>query len=236
MKNYYSTLKVKNKLENPNYGIRHFIKLPFRIALIGSSGSGKSNALMNILSAFSKTFDRVVLVCQNLHEPLYEHLQQNSGVEFVEGMPPTINELIGEDAEAETSGAGACPTAEDKKYDNIFIIFDDMVGEKKANEIIAQYYKRARKVNISCCYLSQSYYDTPKFIRKQLNYVVLMGGLLARDLRMVIGEFNLGLEKKELIDLYNRITSEPLSAMFLDLMNSHPQRKRIASGLTNFVF
>ena len=49
MENWYNKLDKKYKVKsfNPNKGKTHELDIPFRLCLVGASGSGKSNALLN---------------------------------------------------------------------------------------------------------------------------------------------------------------------------------------------
>ncbi len=71
MENHYAKLnkKYRNKSYNPNYGKTHFIEIPFRMVIVGASGSGKTNCLMNLLKvALNRTFSHITLCCQNSDE------------------------------------------------------------------------------------------------------------------------------------------------------------------------
>ncbi len=74
--NFYDVPAVK-KLANKSYN-PHFkdvqIDIPSRVALIGRSGAGKTNALINYIYKTQDTFIHIV-VCYKEPEPLYEYLQ-----------------------------------------------------------------------------------------------------------------------------------------------------------------
>ena len=63
------------KSHNPNYGI-HYIELPFRMLIIGSSGSGKTLTLYNLLRAFSGTFENIYIITKNKQEPIYMMIEK----------------------------------------------------------------------------------------------------------------------------------------------------------------
>jgi hypothetical protein len=74
--NFYKLKGVQEfmpKNINPNYEL-HKIKVPMRSVVLGSSGSGKSNFLLNYISAMSNTFNHVYIYTMAT-EPLYEYLQ-----------------------------------------------------------------------------------------------------------------------------------------------------------------
>ena len=49
---------------------------PYRILIIGSSGSGKTNTLLNLIKE-QNDIDKIYLYVKDLSEPKYEHLVKN---------------------------------------------------------------------------------------------------------------------------------------------------------------
>ena len=58
---------VSNKNENENND------LPFRMLIIGLSGSGKTNALLHLINNFNPIY-KIYLYAKDIHEPKYEYL------------------------------------------------------------------------------------------------------------------------------------------------------------------
>ena len=59
----------------------------------------------------------------------------------------------------------------------IIIIFDDMIShvmsEKKAQQVLKDLFIRCRKLNISLCFLTQSYFSVPKDVRLNCTHYIL---------------------------------------------------------------
>jgi len=75
MQNHYANQSDKYKVKsyNPNKGKTHEFEIPARILIVGSSGCGKTNNLMNLLKvAFNGTFTHIYLCVKNSDEPLYK--------------------------------------------------------------------------------------------------------------------------------------------------------------------
>ena len=49
---------------------------PYRILIIGGSGSGKTNTLLNLINE-QKDIDKIYLYAKDLSEPKYEYLIKN---------------------------------------------------------------------------------------------------------------------------------------------------------------
>ena len=87
---------------------------------------------------------------------------------------------------------------------------DDLVLEKNQKQL-EQYFIRARKLNCSLVYLSQSYFGVPKMIRMNLNYLIIKRLNTSQDLFRMMREYSLGVSKDALLDLYQHSIQEFVS-------------------------
>jgi len=200
--NFYEHIPKKylDKAENHNYDL-HNIKLPFRMCVVAPSGSGKTNFLLNLLRVFSHnkgTFVDVSIITANKDEPLYNYLEgEFDQINIKEGMmnTPKLDDM-------------------DKDYNHL-VVWDDLVLSKDLKPV-ENYYMRARKKNCSVIFLSQSYYDIPKFIRKNSNYLVLLDlGGSKREQTAILNEWSTDLDKDELKAVYNDATSKELNPLII---------------------
>ena len=200
-KNYYTECK-KSKCHNPHYNT-HKIELPFRAIIVGASGSGKSLCLLHLISQMPDTFEELIICCRSRDEPLYDLLSEKAKgmVTFYENTVPPLDEFK-------------------KEKKSRLIAFDDLVMSKKLNDVIAEYYLRSRKINMSCVYLTQSWYQVPKFIRLNTTYIILKKISSLRDLKMIIKEFALSMDIDDLLQLYKGIVSDGVTDfLMIDLVN-----------------
>ena len=132
---------------------------PYRILIIGGSGSGKTNALINLVNEQNDT-DKFYLYARDLSKPKYEYLikrREDVGIKHVNN-PNTFIE---------------CSNTMDDVYENIhdynpgrkrkiLIVFDDMIADimnnKKFEAIIKELFIRYRKPNVSLVFITQSYF------------------------------------------------------------------------------
>jgi hypothetical protein len=193
--------ELLDEAENPNFNLHH-LKLPFRMCIVAPSGSGKTNFLCNLIGLFSRgkgTFQTITIITKNKDEPLYKWITSKSDqIVIKEGLSNT-------------------PTLD--KYDKDFnhlLVWDDLVLSKDLS-MVENYYIRARKLNVSVIFISQSYFRIPKIIRNNCSYMVLLKLSGQREVNLILSEFGLGVTKDELIEIYKYATSEKFSPLLIDL-------------------
>jgi hypothetical protein len=200
--NFYEHIPKKylDDVSNPNENL-HNIKIPFRMCVVAPSGTGKTNFLLNLLKVFSTgkgTFADIAIITRNKDEPLYNYLEgEFDQIQIKEGISstPKLDDM-------------------DKKYNHL-VVWDDLVLSKNLANV-EEYYMRARKKNCSVIFLSQSYYDIPKFIRKNSSYLVLLDlGGSKREQTAIMNEWSSDLEKDELKAIYNDAVSVPLRPLII---------------------
>jgi len=204
--NFYELKEVQTfspVYNNPTYDrITQPLKHPLYLLICGTTGSGKTNVLMNIICKMDSTFNRIKIFTQNKNEPLYEWLEskiEKPYLEIYEG----LSELNKMDL--------------DKMEKNQYLfIYDDMCLEKDQSKI-EQMFIRGRKLSISNIYLSQSYFTTPKIIRKQINYLILKKINGSRDINSILKECSMQVDKKQLQRMFNFCVQsrEDISNFFL---------------------
>ena len=202
-KNVFTCPPSVSKSDNPNIHLHGINRLPFRITCVAPSGSGKSNFVVNLIELFSKgegTFSSIEIFCRCKDEPLYQFLHDKTkgGIKIYED----LNELKNINTYDKT--------------ENHLIIWDDLVLTKDQS-MISEFFLRGRKQGISLIYLSQSYYQIPKMIRLNSNYLVILKLGQKRNLNMIMSELSLGVTKEQLIKIYNYATRDKFSVLMVDL-------------------
>lgn len=193
--------ELLDEAENPNFNLHH-LKLPFRMCIVAPSGSGKTNFLCNLIGLFSKgkgTFQTITIITKNKDEPLYKWITSKSDqIVIKEGLSHTP------------------PLDKYDKEFNHLLVWDDLVLSKDLS-MVENYYIRARKLNVSVIFISQSYFRIPKIIRNNCSYMVLLKLSGQREVNVILSEFGLGVTKEELIEIYKYATSEKFSPLLIDL-------------------
>lgn len=200
--NYYKLIKTP-KVHNPNYK-EHGLVIPFRMLICGSSGSGKTNMLLDLIHRTSGTFKNIIICCRSKEEPLYQYLENKipDGLTFIEvSEPEDYPEL--DNIEPQT-----------------LMVFDDLILEKDQSRI-GEFFIRGRKKMISCIYISQSYFKTPKIIRQQCNYIVLKKINSNRDLSLILADFPLDVSLDELKSIYMSCSKGIEQFLMIDTGNNN---------------
>ena len=201
--------ELLTKYNNPNYK-KHLMGIPFRALLVGGSGSGKTTLVLEIISRMSKTFGLIVLCVKDSDEPLYKMLKSKLDKDqlhiFENGDVPPLENYKGYDEQA-------------------LIIFDDLVNEKEQRPMI-EWFIRGRKLGkgFSMMYLTQSYFRCPKTIRLQANYIILKKLSSTRDLTNILDDFNLGVSKDKLLQLYKEATRDRKDFLMVDI-DTEPEHR-----------
>jgi len=207
MVDYYKVMPRKFLLQSHNPKFKdHKLNLPFRMLIIGGSGAGKTQTLMNLIRIMNGTFNNIHIITKNKDEPLYNYLESkvDTGLTITEGIDsaPDLDEF-------------------DKKEQTL-IVMDDLVLEKNQKQL-EQYFIRARKLNCSLVYLSQSYFGVPKMIRMNLNYLIIKRLNTLQDLFRMMREYSLGVSKEVLVDLYQHSIQDNKQDFLLIDLDSEPK-------------
>ena len=139
---------------------------PYIILIIGSSGSGKTNALLNLINN-QPDIDKLYLYAKDPCEKKYQYLinkREEVGLDHFNN-PKTFIECSNDMRDVYTNIADYNLGRERK----ILIVFDDMIADminnKKLNPIVTELFIRGRKLNISIVFIAQSYFKVPKAVR-----------------------------------------------------------------------
>jgi ABC-type dipeptide/oligopeptide/nickel transport system ATPase component len=206
-----------DNVDNPNFHLHH-LKIPFRMCIVAPSGSGKTNFLINLLHLFSQgngTFSSINIITRNKDEPLYKWIT-------------TISDQI-----IIKEGLQYTPKLDDYDKDkNHLLVWDDLVLSKDLS-MVENYYIRARKLNVSVIFISQSFFKIPKIIRNNCNYMIILKLSGNREVNVILSEFGLGVSKDELLKIYEYCTAEKFSPLVIDM--DEDKSLRFRKGLIQIV-
>lgn len=213
--NYYekipkhlNTTGVKIKNENI-----HGLKPNFGMLIVGGTGSGKTNIIMNIIKLTQGTYNKIIICCSEPDQPLYNLLRENFDDEHL---------FICDDLED-------FPSLEqiDKSKGQTLAIFDDLLLEKKTKKI-EEYFIKGRHRLVTRVYLSQSYYGTPKNIRKNLNYLILKKLSNKKDIGRILSDYGMSQTQDEIMEIYKYCVGNGglIDFMMIDLKANEDEKFR----------
>jgi hypothetical protein len=193
---------------------------PFRLAVAGSSDSGKTTMIINLLMGDKKAredgnryvlCDAVLLVGRYLDEPKWTIVREffeEQNLPFTAVPHTDIPEVDYFDSDIAT-----------------LVIFEDLMDlPNKVQDRITGYFTHGRHKNVSCIYVAQRFFAIPKAIRENVNYISLHGGhgSLA-DTKRIIRQYteeseslapvidNLTLQREFIVFDLRRSKNDPLS-------------------------
>ena len=124
---------------------------------IGGSGSGKINALFNLINNLPD-IDKICLYAKYFYEPKYQFLMNKRESTTLKHFndPKAFIEYSNDMHDVYKNINDYNPDKENK----ILIVFDDMIADminnKKINSIVTELFIRGRKLNISLVFITQS--------------------------------------------------------------------------------
>ena len=199
---------------------------PYRWLICGTSGSGKTNMLGNVLLKGWINYDKIAIYAPSLNDnATYKYItEQLEQVAAQNDTPKSQLIMTG------TSIDDIPPVEDFENGLRNIIIFDDMLTEKN-QKIIETYFTRGRHKGLCVFYLSQTYFDTPKLVRRNCNVVSLfnMDGREVGELSRNIGMS----DKKKLMKYYKEATQKPHGFLHIDQTQSFDWAK-YRNGLDGF--
>ena len=144
------------------------------ILIIGGSGSGKTNELLNLIQDQPK-IDKIYLYAKDPYEAKYKYLiklLEKVGLKCLND-PKAFIEYLNDMHDVYKNIDEYNPDIENKKL----IVFDDvitdMINNRKLNSIVAEPVFRGRKLNVYLAFITQSYFKVPKDVILHTNHFLL---------------------------------------------------------------
>ena len=168
-------LNLDNIVSNRSTSFSEDNNWPFRMLIVGPSESGKTNTLLHLINNLHP-IDKIYLYAKDIHEPKYEYLinkREQAGIknlndphafiEYSDNMNDVLDDINNYNKNR------------DKK---VLIVFDDMIVDIECNKnfqrIIKELFYRARKINVSIVFITQSYFRALKEARLNSTHYILI--------------------------------------------------------------
>ena len=202
---------------------------PYRILIIGSSGSGKTNALLNLLEN-QPDIDKIYLYAKDPYEAKYQYLiNKREGVDIEHfSNPKAFIEYSNDMHDVYKNIDEYNPDKENK----ILIVFDDMIADmihnKKLDSVVTELFIRGRKLNIFLVFITQSYFKTPKDVRLNTTHFFNAKTPDKRELQEIVQNHSSDIRTEDFINIYRECTGKSYSFLVNDatLASDNPLRFR----------
>ena len=190
---------------------------PFRMLIVGPSGSGKTNILLHLINNLHP-IDKIYLYAKDIHELKYEYLinkREQTGIKNLNDPYAFIE--YSDDMNDVLDDINDYNKNRDKK---VLIVFDVMIADIEYNKnfkrIIKELFYRARKINVSIVFITQSYFRALKDARLNSTHYILMRIGNKKELKRIAEEKSGHLDYKDFFKMYNYCTKDPYSFMTID--------------------
>ena len=173
MINLDSIISENNKEHNEKWP--YIPDHPYRVLIIGGSGSGKTNTLLHLINE-QDSIDKIYLHAKYLNQPKYEFLiinRENAGIKHCNNPNAFI-----EYSNAMDDVYKKIDHYNPRRKRKVLIAFDDMIADimtnKRFQAIIKELFIRCRKLNISLVFITQPYFTVPKDVKLNSTHYFIM--------------------------------------------------------------
>ena len=197
---YANENKTVQELRSHNLKWTYIPDHPYRILIIGGSGYGKTNALLNLIHT-QPDIDKIYLYAKDPYEAKYQYLiNKRRKIGLNRFNYPKAFIKYSNDMQDVYKNIEEYNTDKNRK---ILIVFDDMIADminnKKLNSIITELFIRGRKLNISLVFITQSYFKVPKDVRLNYTHFFIMKIPNKRELQQIALNHSMDISSKDLI-------------------------------------
>ena len=122
-----------------------------------------------------------------------------------------------------------------KRKRKILLIFNDMISHvmpnKKAQQVLKELFIRCRKLNISLCFLTKSYFSVPKDVRLNCTHYIIFKLNNKRELKNIAINHSADIDYKDFVKTYKDCIREPYN--FLTIDTTQPINKKFKKNFND---
>ena len=193
---------------------KHMIKPCKMVVIVGSTGAGKSTALVEFMSRKNDSFVEIILFTgSTTDEILYRNLKHH-----IEGI--LITDKADELPELSSYND------EDKTVERLLILDDIINCSPKELKKMMKWFNSARKYGFTVIALVQNFTDLPLQMRRNAHMFMVFRLNDARAVSNLLSTHSDGIDKEILKEIYYDITSKPNNFLTIDLTEHGSRRFR----------
>ena len=202
---------------------------PYRILIIGGSGSGKTNTLLNLINN-QPDIDKIYLYAKDPYEAKYQYLinkREKVGLYHFDDLKAFI-EYSNDMQDVHKNIDDYNP----RKKRKVLIVFVDMIADminnKKFDSIVTELFIRGRNLNISIVFITQSYFKVSKDVKLNSTHFFIMKITNKKEIQQNALNHSSDIDFKDFMKIYKKYTKEPYSFLVNDttLPSDDPLRFR----------
>jgi len=227
-----------SKVSHPDPNMPHH---SYRWAYIGSSGSGKTNCLINTIEGLY--FDKLYVICPTATtQSKYLYLKDKYD-KLDAGLRQQLAKLnkkhkTNYDIEDRVD---LCETLDEGFLESLnkdrvnLVIFDDMlICDKKTEKRIIDCFVKGRHFSSSFIYASQAFFRIPRVIRMNCNAFNIFHSVNHSELSMLHKEMGLQTDKKKFVKTISKLIEPNYSFIHVNTDSLVPFREQDMSTAINF--
>ena len=230
MLNFDYITKEDIKEHNPNWS--EIPEHPHRILIVTGSGSGKTNALLNVIN-HEPDIDKIYLYAKGPYEAKYQFLidkRDSTGLKYLNDSKSFIEySNVMDDIYKNIEEYNP------NKKRKVLIAFDDTIADilinKKLNPVVTELFIRGIKLNISLVFITQSCFALPKNIRLNSIHYLVTKIPNKRELQQIAFNHLSDIDFQDFVNLYKKCTAKPFSFLVIDATLSSDNSSRLRKNL-----
>jgi len=212
---------------------------PFRLGIVGNSGSGKTNLIINMLlerKFYAGYFHMIFLFSSTYYsddswdaiKPAYKGLEDE--LVFDEFDEVKLSEIFENQKNiVEKKGVDKAP--------RVLMIFDDIITDKvvQNSPMLKILFTRGRHNSISIIASVQKYVLLPTIWRQNLTHFITFRPNNGQEAKAIAEEQTLKMTTKDFIDLIYKATEKPHSFLYIKKQTNIPLGQRLMSNFDMFL-
>lgn len=188
--------------------------LPLNLIVIGRSGCGKTNMLLNLIGFYGKTFKNKIIVFSKTNDSSLKYLKDNYNAKVFLSIGNKIESIMEIQKQQKDQG---------KRPEPICLIFDDYITDglfNKRRSIFDKLFSMGRHPNISIIITSQSYTLLPATIRRMAWNIILFKISNKGERKIIIDELSttLDLTENQFEEIYDNATEQKYSFLYINVL------------------
>ena len=200
VKNYDESVLINHNSNWPDH--------PYRILIIGSSGSGKTKVLLNLIKHQQPGIDKIYLYVKNPFKSKYillRNRREKVGIKKILKSNTTYWLLKSKWCLWQFRRLQS--NKESESVNSVW--WNDIEANKKLSSIVTEVFLWGKKLNISLGFILQRYLNLPKTIRLNATHYFIIEIPDKREIQQLASSYAFDNEFKDFMKIYKGYTKEP---------------------------